>query len=81
MNDFKSMFHNPHSHQLLSTVPPMHHEGVGESLNDGALRLPKALCSITSSRVGQVLGILFLHGNVILQIIKLNIKISTIIIK
>lgn len=45
---------NADSHKLLSVVATVHHEGVGETLNDWALCLPEALLGVTSSRVGGV---------------------------
>jgi hypothetical protein len=40
---------NAHSHELLSVVAAVHHERVGEALDDGALRLPETLDSIAAS--------------------------------
>lgn len=45
---------NADSHELLSVVAAVHHERVGETLNDWALGLAETLGSITSSRVGDV---------------------------
>lgn len=42
------------SHELLSVVAAVHHERVGETLDDRALCLPEALCGITASGVGDV---------------------------
>jgi hypothetical protein len=42
---------NAHSHELLSVVAAVHHERVGETLNDGALGLPEALDGIAAGRV------------------------------
>jgi hypothetical protein len=42
------------SHELLAVVAAVHHEGVGEALNDGALGLPEALDGIAASGVGDV---------------------------
>jgi len=39
---------NAHSHELLSVVAAVHHERVGETLNDGALRLPESLDGIAA---------------------------------
>ncbi len=45
---------NADSHELLSVVAAVHHEGVGETLNDWALGLAETLGSITTSGVGDV---------------------------
>ena len=67
MDDLKSVLDDAHSHELLSVVPAMHHETVGQSLNNGALGLPEPLDLVPASRVGQVLGMLVLDGNIILK--------------
>lgn len=38
-------------HELLAVVSAVHHHGVGETLNDGALGLAESLGGITASRV------------------------------
>ena len=38
MNDLEGVLDDTHGHQLLAVVASMHHEGVGEPLNDWALR-------------------------------------------
>ncbi len=38
---------------LLAVVAALHHDGVGKTLNDGALRLAKALLLPSTSRVGK----------------------------
>lgn len=66
VDDFKGMLDNAHSHQLLAVVAAMHHHGVGEALNYGALSLAEPLGGISPPRVWEVLSILLLHSNVIL---------------
>lgn len=66
MDDLEGMLDDAHSHQLLPVVPAVHHHGVGEALHNGALRLAEALGRIAPGTVGQVLGILLLHCDVIL---------------
>lgn len=66
MDDLERVLQDAHSHQLLSIVPPVHHERVGHPLHDGALRLPEALGCVPASTVGQELGILLLNRQVIL---------------
>ena len=50
------MRNNANSHQLLSVVAAVHHEGVGQPLNDGAVGLAESLGGISTSRVGEVDG-------------------------
>lgn len=45
------MGNNADSHELLSVVAAVHHERVGEALNDGALGLPESLDGISAGRV------------------------------
>ena len=44
------------SHKLLAVVATIHHEGVGEALDDGAIGLAKALDGITTGGVRDVNG-------------------------
>jgi hypothetical protein len=43
-------------HQLLAVVATVHHEGVGEALDDGALCLAESLRGISTGGVGDVDG-------------------------
>jgi hypothetical protein len=52
--DLESVGDNADSHELLSVVAAVHHEGVSKTLNDWALCLSEALCGITASRMGDV---------------------------
>jgi len=45
------------SHELLAVVAAVHHERVGEALDDGALGLAETLDGITTGRVGEVDGL------------------------
>lgn len=54
--DLKGVSDNADSHELLAVVATVHHEGVGETLNDGAVGLAEALGGIATSRVGEVDG-------------------------
>jgi hypothetical protein len=49
--DLKGVGDNADSHELLSVVAAVHHERVGETLNDGALGLPESLDGISAGRV------------------------------
>lgn len=52
--DLESMSHDAHSHELLAVVAAVHHERVGETLDDGALRLAETLDRIPASAVRHV---------------------------
>ena len=52
MDDLHGVLDDPHSHQLLTVVPSVHHERVCEPLNDWALSLPEPLHRVSSSSVG-----------------------------
>jgi hypothetical protein len=45
---------NSDSHELLSVVATVHHQGVGETLNDWALCLAESLLCVSASRVRNV---------------------------
>lgn len=53
VNDLESVLHDLDSEELLAVVPSVHHERVGETLDDGALGLPETLGGVTASSVGQ----------------------------
>ena len=48
------MSDNADSHGLLSVVATIHHDGVGQALNDGALGLAETLGGIATGGVGGV---------------------------
>lgn len=52
--NLESVGDNADGHELLSVVAAVHHQGVGETLNDWALGLAETLGSITSSGVRDV---------------------------
>lgn len=66
VDDLERVLDNTDSHELLAVVATVHHEGVGQALHNGALGLAETLGSIASSWVGEVLGIVLLHSNIIL---------------
>lgn len=43
VDDFKSMLHNTHRHELLSVVTAVHHQRRGEALHNWTLRLAETL--------------------------------------
>ena len=56
-HDLEGVGDDADGHNLLSVVAAVHHEGVGETLNDGALGLAESLLGVTTSRVGEVDGL------------------------
>lgn len=54
--DLEAVGNDSDSHKLLAVVATVHHERVGETLNDGALGLAEALCSISARGVRDVDG-------------------------
>lgn len=55
--DFERVCNYSDSHQLLAVVPSVHHEGVCESFDDGALCFSESFCGISACRVGDVDGL------------------------
>ena len=67
MDDLEAVLDDPHGHQLLAVVPPVHQEGVHQPLKDRAVSLAESLGGVASGRVRQVLGVLVCHGDVALE--------------
>ncbi len=69
MDDLKGVLNDANSKELLTVVATVHHERVGQTLNDGALSLAEALLVVASSSVGQILLVLggVLNSEIILQ--------------
>lgn len=61
------MLQNPHSHQFFAIVSAVHHQWVGDALNNGALGLTETLGGVATSTVWQVNGIFLLDWKIILQ--------------
>jgi len=51
---FEGVGNYPNSHELLSVIATIHHQGIGEALDDGAIRLSEPLDGIATSGVGDV---------------------------
>ena len=66
VDDLEAVLNDAHRHELLAVVPSVHHERVDETLHDGALRLPEALGRVPTTAVREILGVLLLHGNIVL---------------
>jgi len=54
VNDLKGVGHDADGLEFFTVVATVHHEGAGETLNDGALSLSEALDGISTSRVRDV---------------------------
>lgn len=54
--DLEGVGDDADGHQLLSVVAAVHHERVGETLDDGALCLPESLLGVSAGGVGDVDG-------------------------
>jgi hypothetical protein len=68
VDDLERVADDAYSQQLLSVVASVHHEGIGHTLNNGALSLPEPLLVVASEGVWEVGLVLVLLGdcNVIL---------------
>lgn len=55
--DLEGVSNNADSHQLLSVVAAVHHDGVGQALDDGAVGLAETLDGIATGRVREVDGV------------------------
>ena len=67
VNDFEAVLHDANGQELLAVVATVHHQGVDETLNDGALGLAETLGSITSSTVWKIASVLLADSDVILE--------------
>ena len=54
--NLKSMCHDPHSHKFLAVVPPVHHQGICQSLDNGTLCFAEAFRGVAAGGVGDVDG-------------------------
>lgn len=52
--NLKRMCDDSDSHQLLSVIATVHHEGVGEAFDNWALRLSESLRRISTCAVGDI---------------------------
>ena len=48
------MSDDSNGHEFLAVVSAVHHQGVGQSFDDGTLRLAESLDRVPSGRVGDV---------------------------
>jgi len=56
-HDFEGVGDDADGHELLAVVAAVHHQGVGEALNDGALGLAEPLDGIPAGAVWDVDGL------------------------
>lgn len=61
VNDGESVVDDANSLELLAVVTPVHHERVGQALDDGALGLAEAFYGVAAGRVGEVDWITDVH--------------------
>ena len=54
--DLESVVYDSYSHEFLAVVAPVHHQGVGQALDDGALGFAEALHGVAACGVGDVDG-------------------------
>jgi hypothetical protein len=54
--DLESVGNDADGHELLSVVTTVHHQGVRETLDDGALCLSESLLGVSTGGVGDVDG-------------------------
>ena len=66
MDDLKGVLDDPHRQELLAVVPAVHHHGVGDALDDGALGLAEPLDLVAAGAVWKVLGVLLFDWDVVL---------------
>ena len=55
--DLEGVCYDAHSHELLAVVAAVHHQRVGETLDDWALCLSEALDCVSAGGVGDVDGL------------------------
>ena len=67
MDDLEGVLDDAHRHQLLAVVAAVHHQGVGQSLHDRALRLAEPLGGVAAGAVRHVARVALLHRDVVLD--------------
>lgn len=77
MDDFHGVSNDPDGHELLTVVSAVHHERVGEPLDDGALGLPETLHRVPPGSVGDIGGVFRrFNSDVIVQGDVIDLKIE-----
>ena len=54
VDDVESMFDDSDGQELLTVVSSVHHEGVGQSLDDGALGFAESLGGVSAGSVWEI---------------------------
>jgi len=54
VDDFERVLDNSDGHELFTVISSVHHQGVGETLDDWALGLSESLLGVSSGGVGDV---------------------------
>ena len=67
MDDLEGVLDDAHGHQLLAVVAAVHHQGVGQPLDDRTLRLAEPLGGVAAGAVRHVARVALLHGDVVLR--------------
>lgn len=69
VDDLEGVLDDANGQELLAVVAAVHHQRVGQTLNNGALGLTEALNIVTTSAVGDILVVLglLLHRDVVLE--------------
>lgn len=67
VDDLEGVLHDANGHQFLAVVAALHHQRVGQALNNRALGLAETLGGIATGRMRREAGILLLDGNVVLH--------------
>jgi len=67
VDDLEGVLDDSDGHDLLAVVSAVHHEGVDESLDDGALGLSESFNLVSATSVWKVLGVSVGAGQVILE--------------
>lgn len=55
--DLESVVDDADSHELLAVVAAVHHQGVGQALDDRAVSLAETLDRVATGRVGDIDGV------------------------
>ena len=59
-HDFEGVGDDAHGHELFAVVAPVHHQRVGQALDDGALGFAEAFHGVAAGGVGDVDGLAYL---------------------
>jgi hypothetical protein len=57
VDDLEAVLDNPDGHEFFTVVAAVHHQGVDQSLNDGALGLAETFGSITTCGTNSLIAV------------------------